>query len=43
MSDIYDWSLTADKNAHSDSMINGAEGHPPRSVCSDGQQKMQQR
>ncbi|EJF87319.1 MULTISPECIES: tail fiber protein [Bartonella] len=41
MSDIYDWSLTADKNAHSDSMINWAEGQPPSSVNDSARVMMQ--
>lgn len=41
MSNIYDWSLTADKNAHSDSMINWAEGQPPSSVNDSARVMMQ--
>ncbi|UJM33073.1 tail fiber protein [Bartonella henselae] len=41
MSDIYDWSLTADENAHSDSMINWAEGQPPSSVNDSARVMMQ--
>ncbi|GAA5093766.1 phage tail protein [Bartonella acomydis] len=32
MSSIYDWSIKADENAHSDNIINWAEGQPPSSV-----------
>ncbi|WP_208441658.1 phage tail protein [Bartonella raoultii] len=41
MSDIYDWSLMADKNAHSDTMINWAEGQPPSSVNDSARVMMQ--
>ncbi|WP_019218673.1 phage tail protein [Bartonella florencae] len=41
MSDIYDWSLIADKNAHSDSIINWAEGQPPSSVNDSARVMMQ--
>ncbi|WP_330167268.1 tail fiber protein [Bartonella grahamii] len=41
MSDIYDWSLTADQNANSDSMINWAEGQPPSSVNDSARVMMQ--
>ncbi|WP_455466906.1 phage tail protein [Bartonella sp. B39] len=41
MSDIYDWSLIADENAHSDSVINWAEGQPPSSVNDSARVMMQ--
>ncbi|WP_078692195.1 tail fiber protein [Bartonella taylorii] len=41
MSDIYDWSLKADENAHSDSIINWAEGQPPSSVNDSARVMMQ--
>lgn len=41
MSDIYDWSLKADENAHSDSIINWAEGQPPSSVNDSARAMMQ--
>ncbi|WP_375658731.1 phage tail protein [Bartonella sp. MR30HLJHH] len=41
MSDIYDWSLTADQNANSDSIINWAEGQPPSSVNDSARVMMQ--
>ncbi|WP_406604456.1 tail fiber protein [Bartonella gliris] len=41
MSDIYDWSLAADKNANSDSIINWAEGQPPSSVNDSARAMMQ--
>ncbi|WP_142416422.1 phage tail protein [Bartonella massiliensis] len=41
MSDIYDWSLIADKNAHSDRTINWAEGQPPSSVNDSARVMMQ--
>ncbi|MCL6230014.1 tail fiber protein [Bartonella bilalgolemii] len=41
MSDIYDWSLTADANAHSDDLINWAEGQPPSSVNDSARAMMQ--
>ncbi|MET3560795.1 microcystin-dependent protein [Bartonella japonica] len=41
MSDIYDWSLTADANAHSDDLINWAEGQPPSSVNNSARAMMQ--
>ncbi|MEL6093389.1 phage tail protein, partial [Bartonella schoenbuchensis] len=41
MSDIYDWSLTADTNAHSDDIINWAQGQPPSSVNNSARAMMQ--
>ncbi|WP_273756446.1 phage tail protein [Bartonella sp. MM73XJBT] len=41
MSNIYDWSLKADENAHSDSIINWAEGQPPSSVNDSARAMMQ--
>ncbi|WP_455474481.1 phage tail protein [Bartonella sp. B30(2025)] len=41
MSDIYDWSLTADENANSDHIINWAEGQPPSSVNDSARAMMQ--
>ncbi|WP_336294083.1 phage tail protein [Bartonella sp. CB169] len=41
MSDIYDWSLIADKNANSDNIINWAEGQPPSSVNDSARAMMQ--
>ncbi|WP_336279005.1 tail fiber protein [Bartonella sp. CB175] len=41
MSDIYDWSLMADKNANSDDIINWAEGQPPSSVNDSARAMMQ--
>nr|CBI81752.1 Phage related protein [Bartonella schoenbuchensis R1] len=41
MSDIYDWSLTADTNAHSDDSINWAQGQPPSSVNNSARAMMQ--
>ncbi|GAA5103695.1 phage tail protein [Bartonella jaculi] len=41
MSNIYDWSLTADENANSDSIINWAEGQPPSSVNDSARAMMQ--
>ncbi|WP_336287903.1 MULTISPECIES: tail fiber protein [unclassified Bartonella] len=41
MSDIYDWSLMADENANSDSIINWAEGQPPSSVNDSARAMMQ--
>ncbi|MDD9334085.1 MAG: phage tail protein, partial [Bartonella sp.] len=41
MSDIYDWSLTADANAHSDDLINWSEGQPPSSVNDSARAMMQ--
>ncbi|WP_455475669.1 phage tail protein [Bartonella sp. B17] len=41
MSDIYDWSLTADENANSDNIINWAEGQPPSSVNDSARAMMQ--
>lgn len=41
MSNIYDWSLKADENARSDSIINWAEGQPPSSVNDSARAMMQ--
>ncbi|WP_142416359.1 tail fiber protein [Bartonella massiliensis] len=41
MSNIYDWSLKADENAHSDNIINWAEGQPPSSVNDSARAMMQ--
>ncbi|WP_375653269.1 MULTISPECIES: tail fiber protein [unclassified Bartonella] len=41
MSNIYDWSLKADENAYSDSIINWAEGQPPSSVNDSARAMMQ--
>ncbi|MGF7156767.1 phage tail protein [Bartonella heixiaziensis] len=41
MSNIYDWSLTADENANSDSIINWAEGQLPSSVNDSARAMMQ--
>ncbi|EJF87005.1 hypothetical protein ME1_01236 [Bartonella vinsonii subsp. arupensis OK-94-513] len=41
MSNIYDWSLKADENANSDSIINWAEGQPPSSVNDSARAMMQ--
>ncbi|WP_139413001.1 tail fiber protein [Bartonella mastomydis] len=41
MSNIYDWSLKADENAHSDNIINWSEGQPPSSVNDSARAMMQ--
>ncbi|EJF78324.1 hypothetical protein ME7_00315 [Bartonella birtlesii LL-WM9] len=41
MFNIYDWSLKACENAHSDSIINWAEGQPPSSINDSAQAMMQ--
>ncbi|WP_332066067.1 tail fiber protein [Bartonella sp. CB189] len=41
MSNIYDWSLTADENANSDDIVNWAEGQPPSSVNDSARAMMQ--
>ncbi|WP_254493762.1 phage tail protein [Bartonella sp. B1099] len=41
MSNIYDWSLKADENAHTDNIINWSEGQPPSSVNDSARAMMQ--